>query len=382
MGVRFQAHPRDHHSQIIIHVRMLDSENALQQEVLGIVGVNLLYGAFCLNHEPDKLIESLLDNLNTRRIEIDMIEFSGIAFRHVDNRVMSLRLVQLGLSSAAMFSAKGEVLQPSEVLYKKPILVERGSFRPVTHVNIDMLRSAHEKFSVDHDLDPDDVVQLMEITMHNLQSAGGRADGDIDLRDFLARADMLAACGKTVLISDYFEYYRLGAYLSRYTKNKIGVTMGAGSLCELFNEKYYAQLDGGILESFGRLFKNDLKLYIYPLQDRKTGAMTTVDNLQVAPELRNLYRHLVEKGCIEQLDNYNPAYLSIFSRDVITQIKAGDAAWSDRVPAEVAEVIRRRGFFGYKRTGPVQELGSQPHNVVCSVETNSDDLLSSSILVV
>src|ERR1700733_6791577 len=147
MGVRFQAHPRDQDSQIIIHVRMLDNENALQQEALGIVGVNLLYGAFFLNHEPDKLVESLLDSLTTRRIEIDMIEFSGIGFRHVDNRVMSLRLVQLGLSSAAMFSAGGEVLQPSEVLHKKSILVERGSFRPVTHVNIDMLRSAHEKFS-------------------------------------------------------------------------------------------------------------------------------------------------------------------------------------------------------------------------------------------
>ncbi len=271
MGVRFQAHPRDQDSQIILHVRMLDTENALQQEALGIVGVNLLYGAFCLNHEPDKLVESLLDNLNTRRIEIDMIEFSGIAFRHVDNRVMSLRLVQLGLSNAAMFSAAGEVLQPSEVLYKKPILVERGSFRPVTHVNVDMLRSAHEKFSREPEVAEEPVVSLMEITMHNLQAAGGPANGDIDLRDFLARADVLAACGKTVLISDYFEYYRLAAYLARYTKQKIGITMGAGSLCELFDEKYYAQLDGGILESFGRLFKNDLKLYIYPLLDRQDG---------------------------------------------------------------------------------------------------------------
>src|SRR3954466_5476467 len=187
MGVKFQAHPRDQDSQIILHVRMLDTENALQQEALGIVGVNLLYGAFFLNHEPDQLIESLLDNLSTRRIEIDMIEFSGIAFRHVDNRVMSLRLVQLGLSSAAMFSASGEVLQPSEVLYKKPILVERGSFRPVTHVNIDMLRSAHEKFSREPAVVSESVVSLMEITMHNLQAVGGQTAGNIDLRDFLAR---------------------------------------------------------------------------------------------------------------------------------------------------------------------------------------------------
>src|SRR5688572_24562419 len=185
MGVRFQAHPRDQDSQIILHVRMLDTENALQQEALGIVGVNLLYGAFFLNHEPEKLVESLLDNLNTRRIEIDMIEFSGIAFRHVDNRVMSLRLVQLGLSNAAMFSAAGEVLQPSEVLYKKAILVERGSFRPVTHVNVDMLRSAQERFAREPGVADEPVVSLMEITMHNLQGAG-KTNGDIDLRDFLA----------------------------------------------------------------------------------------------------------------------------------------------------------------------------------------------------
>lgn len=361
MGVRFQAHPRDQDSQIIIHVRMHDSENALQQEALGIVGVNLLYGAFFLNHEPDQLVESLLDNLNTRRIEIDMIEFSGIAFRHVDNRVMSLRLVQLGLSSAAMFSASGEVLQPSEVLYKKPILVERGSFRPVTHVNLDMLQAAHEKFSREPEVAGEPVVQLMEITMRNLQAAGEQANGQIDLRDFLARADMLSACGKTVLISDCFEYYRLAAYLTRYTKKKIGITMGAASLRDLFDEKFYGGLDGGILESFGRLFKNDLKLYIYPLLDQKTGELTTVENLQVASELRKLYEYLVEKGCIEQLDNYNPDYLSIFSRDVIQQIKAGDASWSDRVPSEVAEVIRSRGLFGHRRTSQTKENPIPPN---------------------
>jgi hypothetical protein len=263
--------------------------------------------------------------------------------------------VQLGLSSAAMFSAQGEVLQPSEVLYKKPILVERGSFRPVTHVNVDMLRSAQERFAREPGVEPESVVSLMEITMRNLQ-----ANGDIDLNDFLARADVLAACGKTVLISDYFEYYRLAAYLARYTRQKIGITMGAASLCDLFDEKYYSQLDGGILESFGRLFKNDLKLYIYPLLNQQTGQLTTVANLQVAAELRKLYEYLVEKGCIEQLDNYNAAHLSTFSRDVIQRIKAGDPTWSDHVPAEVAEVIRRRGFFGHKRVTPAKEPAPLP----------------------
>lgn len=360
MGVRFQAHPRDQDSQIIIHVRMLDTDNAAQQEALGIVGVNLLYGAFFLHHEPEQLLESLLDNLSTRRIEIDMIEFSGIAFRHVDNRVMSLRLVQLGLSNAAMFSAKGEVLQPAEVLYKRPILVERGSFRPVTNVNLDMLRAAHEKFRKEPEVEGEQIVTLAEITMRNL-----KADGEINLQDFLARVDLMAACGMTVLISDYFEYYRLAAYLARYTKKKIGITMGAGSLCELFADKYYSDLDGGILESFGRLFKNDLKLYIYPLLDQTTDRLVTVDNLQVAPELTKLYQYLVEKGCIEQLDNHEPQNLTTFSRDVLKRIQAGDPSWTEHVPPEVAEVIQRRGFFGYQKSPKSGNVGNAISGIGC-----------------
>src|SRR5579871_6660095 len=245
MGVKFQAHPRDDDSQIIIHVRMLDDENGLQQEALGIVGVNLLYAAFFLHHKPDLMIESLLDNLTTKRIEIDMIEFSGIEFRHVDNRVMSLKLVQLGLSGAAMFGPSGEVLQPSEVLRKRPILVERGSFRPVTKVNIDMLDCARRRFAQEPEVKGEQVVELMEITMRNLLSGG-----KIDLSDFLARAEVLAAAGKTVLISEYFEYYRLAAYLTRYTTEPIALTMGVGSLLDLFTEQFYEGLEGGILEAF------------------------------------------------------------------------------------------------------------------------------------
>ena len=345
MGVRFQAHPRDQDSQIILHVRMLDSDNSLQQEALGVIGVNLLYGACFLHHEPEQLLESLLDNLSIQRLEIDMIEFSGIAFRHVDNRMMSLKLVQLGLSNAAMFAANGTMLQPSEVLYKKAILVERGSFRPVTHVNVDMLRGAFERFSQEPGVRGEDVIQLTEITMNNLLSGG-----ELDYRDFLARIDLLAAVGMNVLISNYFEYYRLAAYLARYTKKRIGITMGAASLRELFDEKWYTHLEGGILESFGRLFKNDLKLYIYPLLDPATGDLTAVQNLEVAPNLRKLYEYLVERGCIEQLSNFQDKYLAIFSRDVLQKIRDGDAAWGDMVPLEVAELIKRRGFFGYRRT--------------------------------
>lgn len=343
MGIKFQAYPRDEDSQIIIHVRMLDVEAALQQEALGIVGVNLVHGAIALNHEPEHLVDSLLDGLSTSRIEIDMIEFSGIAFRHVDNRLMSLKLVELGLSGAAMFAANGEVLQPSEFIYRKPILVERGSFRPVCKVNIDMLTTAQEKFSQLPNVQGKEIVQLMEITMRNL-----KAGGEIDLRDFLARADVMAACGMPVLISDYFEYYRLAAYLSRYTKESIAITMGAASLQDLFDEKYYTKLEGGVLESFGRLFKNELKIYCYPLMDQATGELMTCDNLKISPELTKLYGYLRDRGCINDLDNYDPACLKVFSRDVLKKIKDGDDTWEKMVPFAVAEIIKNKSYFGYQ----------------------------------
>lgn len=346
MGIKFQSHPRDEPNQIVIHVRMLDAEASLQQEALGIVGVNLCYGAFFHHHEPEQLVESLLDKLTTGRIEIDMIEFSGIEFRYVDNRVMALKLVQLGLSGAAMFSAGREVLQPSEVFYKHAVLVERGSFRPTTKVNIDMFECALEKFKADPAVAGKPILPLMEITMRNLL-AGGK---EVDRRDFLARADLLSACGMTVLISDYFEYYRLAAYIAWRTKERIGIVMGVPSLVELFDEKYYTQLPGGILESFGRLFKNDLKVYVYPLRKSAQDDLQTIANFEVSPELRKLYGYLTERGSFVNLDNFKSEYLSIFSRDVLKRIAEGDAAWEQMCPPAVVEIIKKRGFFGYTKS--------------------------------
>jgi hypothetical protein len=346
MGVKFQAQPHDEPSQIVMHVRMLDVEAFAQQEALGVVGVNLLYGAFFQHHEPDRLIENLLDRLTTGRIEIDMIEFRGIEFRRVDNRLMALKLVQLGLSGVAMFGPDREVLQPSEVLRKKAILVERGSFRPPTHVNLDMLATARARFSEDPAVSGKHVLMLTEITMRNLL-AGGAAD--VDRRDFLARAELLAACGMTVLISDYFDYYRLAAYIAERTTERIGIVMGVPSLIDLFDEKNHAMLPGGILESFGRLFKNDLRLYVYPHQPTPDDELRTVNDIKVQSDLQPLYDYLAGRGSFVHLDNYKSEFLPIFSRDVLRRIAAGDDTWETMVPAEVADLIKRRGFFGYVR---------------------------------
>ena len=368
MGVRFQTEPKGPTSEVVLHVRMLDKENLLQQQALGVIGVNLLYATFYLSQDEDGFVRSLLDFLGQDRIEVDMINFSGSNYANVDNRIMSLKLVENELTNAVMFNPNGEVNQPSEILYKKAIIVERGSFRPVTLVNEDMLRCALTQFTAEPGLNSADIVVLMEITMHNLLSGG-----NIDHKDFLARIDALAATGSNVIISNYQEFYRLIGYFRRYTKEMIGVVMGINNLLEVFNEKYYENLDGGILESFGRLFRNSVKLYIYPMSvlayDRycsqnpletptsglgKSEHPLAMDvwinaiNLQVEMHLRNLYAHILESGNLVPIRGSNPAVMDIFSRDVLARIQRGESGWETMVPEKAAEVIKARGLFGYK----------------------------------
>ena len=341
LGVRFQPQPGQEPSQIIVHVRLWDKENLAEQEALGIFGVNLIHSTLYLHEDPATLIVSLVDNVGAQRIEVDMIKFSGPAFARLDDRLMALQLVQNGLTNAALFTADGQVIQPADAFYKKCILVERGSFRPVTNVTLDMLRCAQALFVQEPQVQGEEVLTLMEMTLKNL------TDGDkIDPQDFLDRADILGALGKTVLISDFAEYYRLAAYFFRYTKKMIGLAVGVPTLKEIFDEKYYTDLQGGILESFGRLFRNDLKMYIYPLLEATTGALITAGNLRVAPNLRHLHAYLMENRFIEGLRDYDEKSLGIFSREVLAKIRNGDPSWESAVPPLVAGIIRDRKLFG------------------------------------
>lgn len=348
MGVRFQSQPEDEDSQVLLHIRMLDPEAVQQQEALGFVGVNLIYGAFFLSRDLDEMLVSLLDGLSTQRVEVDMIEFSGIEFRRTDNRLMSLKLVQLGLSKAAMFAPGGKVLQPSEVLHNKPILIQRGSFRPPTRVHACMQSCALERFKAESEGQP--VVSLMEITTRNLMD-----EGKVHTADFLDRAEILEAMGGAVLISDYSEYYRLAEFVSRFTQEKIALTLGVATLRELFDEKYYTDLDGGILEGFGRLFKHNVKLYVYPMLDETGASLVTVQNLAVPTELTHIYQHLVGRGCIEALDKFDRDVLPIYSQDVLAKIRDRDPSWEAMVPPLVAEQIKKKALFGYRRKSNAAE---------------------------
>jgi hypothetical protein len=343
LGVRFQTQSRGEPNQIIIHVRMLDETNVDQQEALGIIGVNLIYGAFYHLRDAERLISSLQENLTPGRIQVDLIKFSGPAFSEIDNRLMSLQLVSQGLTDAVMFRADGETVQPAEIFHKKAILVERGSFRPVTYATNDMLDGARRQFLKESGCSEEDLVVLMEMTLENLLS-----EGQLDHADFLARVDILGALGRTVLISRFGEYFRLAGYLSRYTNKMIGLVMGVPTVFEIFDEKYYLNLEGGILEALGRMFKSGLKLYVYPTIDETTGKVVTATQLEVAPNLRSLYRYLIDNQYIEEIADYHPEYLRIYPPNALAKLQSGDRSWEEMVPPEVVETIKQREFFGYR----------------------------------
>jgi hypothetical protein len=342
LGVRFQNEPRGEPSQIVIHVRMLDEGNVDQQEALGIIGVNLLFGAF-YHQQPEKLIASLQENLAPNRMQIDLIKFSGPAYANVDNRLMSLQLVSQGLTDAVIFTADGEMVQAAVILYKKSILVERGSFRPVTYATNDMLNGARAAFVKQSACSDADLVVLMEMTLENLL-----AEGQLNHADFLARVDILGVLGRTVIISKFGEYFRLASYLSRYTNRMIGLVMGVPSLLEIFDEKYYLNLEGGILEALGRMFKSGLKLYVYPMIDEQTGELVTARTLEVAANLRSLYQYLLENEFIQEITDYNPDFLRIHPPETLSKLQSGDPGWESMVPPEVTQMIKERQFFGYR----------------------------------
>jgi hypothetical protein len=340
VGVRFQARPGDVPSEIIAHVHLGDSVAARQQEALGILGVNLVHGAFFAHREPATLIGSLMDDLSRDRIDVDVIKFSGTAFLDVDNRLMNLQLVERALTDAAMFTAAGEVVQPSEVLHNQPTLVERGSFRPVTKLTLDLLERARDQFVREPEVQGRPPVVLAEMTLRNLFSGGA-----VDHIDFLDRADILGTLGFDVLISRFQPYYELVDYLAAYTDQPIGLAVGLPSFRAITDEKYYTDLAGGVLESMGRLFKRVVKVYVYPTRDPVSGQILTVETAPIQPPWPHLRDLLLELRRLEPIRGYNEAYLAIRTPDVLARLQGGDPAWEAMVPGPVADIIKAKGLL-------------------------------------
>lgn len=355
IGLRFQMHPQSDFNDCVIHVKMHDNDPLQQQSSLGILGVNLIYACMFL-HDPEQIVLSLLDGLTTRRIEVDMFRLTGPDFGYVDNRLMALKLVKNGLTKAAMFGPDGQVMQPSEYLYKKNVLVLRGRFRPVTHVNVDMLLTSLRHFKKEDDVERSKLITLTELTLNDLSP-----DGNIDEKDFLYRADIICSLGQNVLVSNYFEYYRLVDYLSKITKGKkTGIVMGIYALQKVFDEKTYENIRGGILECFASLFGTNVKLYIYPAL-RKDGSLFTLKDFEkeLPANLKSLFRYVMENNKLEDIHDANVANLNIISDNVLAMIKRGEDGWEKYVPHKVEEAIKEQGLFDYPKTNSTGALVEQ-----------------------
>ena len=342
MGMRFQLQPMAPANECVIHVLLHDNEASWQQQALGVLGVNLVYGCTHLS-DPVELMQSLMDNLSKERLEIDFFRLKGPDFTRVDNRLMALKLVKNGLTHATMFDADGTVLQPSEALYKKDVLILRGRFRPLTHVNMDMLQSGLHAFMDEEDVDPDRVIQLSELTLNNLIDKEEISD-----TDFLHRVDILESLGQKVMISDYQKYYKLTSYISQITQGRIGIILGVANLQKLFDEAYYEELNGGILEAFGKLFKNKVKLYAYPSYRPDSQEIYTHADLELPHHLSHLYNYLYETQRLCGLQPINTRHLDIASDDGLRMIKDGTQGWESMVPEKVSKAIKEKDLFDYQ----------------------------------
>ena len=340
IGLRFQKDPNKKPNDFLIHVRLNDQEAKIQQETIGVIGTNLMHACFS-EADPKIILMRLYDNLSRSNFEIDMVEAIGPDFKEIDNRLLSLTLVKERMTNAVIFTPEGKNKYPSDILHKKNILTLRGSFRPVTKVNIDMLTEGLNKFKENKKVDKNNIQLLLEITLSNLMS-----NGEVNERDFLDRADILCSLGYTVMISNYRKYYKLCEYLSRYTTARMGFIIGVDNMMEMFNEKYYRNLNGGIMEAFGIIVNRDVKIYLYPYQANKKEKLLNSKNISIHPRGKSIYQHFFNNKRIEDLD-FNSEILNIFSRDVLEKIKSCEiGTWEHMVPDGVSKMIKEKSLFG------------------------------------
>lgn len=344
VGMRFQlssveGRPND----VILHVKMHDNSHKAQQEALGILGVNLIHACYFHNDDLDEFLTSLVHRLPRDRMEIDMLRVSGPDFENADNRIIALNLVKRGITDATMFDLSGNVLQPATALYKKNILLMRGRFRPVTKVHIDMIERGKEQFLKEEGVQEDKMRVVFELTLKDLT-----ADGKISDKDFVDRAELLGTLGYTVMISNYLKYYKMVDYLAPIARGyRMGVIVGIYNLNTIFDERYYDNLPGGLLEAFGRGFGHNVKMFIYPANNVETGDIYNLENFEIPQNLVGLFEYMKANNKLAAYEGYDQKLLHIMSDDVLAKIKAEASSWEDDVPVEVVKAIKFYELFGY-----------------------------------
>ena len=353
LGMKFQYRPGTEPNEVIVHVNLRENDTLLQQQTLGVLGVNLIFACFYHIDRPNEFIRSLLDNLSRDRIEVSMIRMSGPDLAYVDNRLLAVQLVKNGMTNAVMFDRHGNVQQPSDMLYKKNVLAFRGSFRPITYVGFDMLKSSYAMFKKDRHYQRDNTIAVCEMTLNNLME-----EGDLDERDFLDRVDILNGMGQNVMVSTFREYYKLVTYFSRFKLDRLRIVIGIPTFINVLDARYYKNLKGGILEALGRMFPENVRFYVYPtiscisIGDKKpAGELLTSKNIVIPEKIRPLYDYLILNRKIIDLENVNKEKLYISSPYVLNMIRDNTPGWELMVPNYIEEVIKTRKLFGYAGDG-------------------------------
>ena len=346
LGLRFQLNPDSEPNDIVLHVKMLDNDTKLQQQAVGILGVNLVYACYRYTDNAEVMLQSLMDNLHDR-VVIDMVRINGPDFKNLDNRWLSLMLVKHKLSDVAIFGPDGRNVHASEFLYKKNVLVVRGSFRPATLVNQDMIKSSWQQFRDEVDIDARSSVLLTEITMDNLC-----LNGELDEKDFLDRAEVLCALGQTVVISNCEDHRKLISYFSDFKIKKLGLVIGVRQLLEVINKKYQQNHDGRLLTSFGELFTRNIKMYVYPSMQEGSEELMISENLPVPEGIKFLYQHLLDSRQIVDISGFDAEFLHIFSKNVLQMLQSDEDNWEEMVPERVGKLIKEKCLFGF----PSQKL--------------------------
>ena len=341
VGIRFRLESSGNINDVILHVNLHEKESVQQQITLGILGVNLIYGVYHYASQPEVLLKSLMDNIPADSLEINMIRMEGPDFQHVDNRILSVQLVKNGMTPLAIFDRNGNTQQPGDMLYKKHVLLLRGSFRPITYAGFDMLKTGYSLMKKELQTDKNNSLVFCEMTLDNLLEKGS-----FNERDFLDRVDLLNGMGQNVMISRFREFYRLTDYLSNIKISNLRLIIGAETLLKLTEKKYYKDLKGGILEAFGRLFLNNVKMYVYPSIIEEKNLLLTSENIPVRVSEKNLYKYILSNGQIMDITDYKMKFLYCSSHKVLDLLIKNDNNWETMVPVYISEHIRKNNLFG------------------------------------
>ena len=343
IGIKFQIYPNSKSNEVLTHVRLLENDYVLQQKTLGIFGVNLIYACYNYYKTPGQFLVSLMDSLSNQRIEINMVEMKGTELNDVDNRLLSVQLVKNNMTHATMFDRYGNVQQPSDMLYKKNVIVLRGVFRPITYTGFDMLKTSYGLFKKDESYEKGNTLTFCEIALNSLP------DTEIfEERDFLERVDILNNMGQNVMVSSFREFYRLVEHLSHYNITNLRIIMGVMTFLKVMDKNYYVHLKGGILEAFGKLFPGNMKLYLYPTIEKEKGTLLNSRNIIVPEDIKYLYKHLLYNRKILDIQNANIKKLHVQSDEIRKMICGNNDGWEEMVPKFVSKFIKSKKLFQYK----------------------------------